>query len=98
MAERNAMILVDDIRGALSRKACIVGVGNTLLGDDGAQSLGVDHRHGLRLEARCDVAVRPTGPPAAGTQAPLGAAPPVGALTLHRAARQHEHRIHQLVV
>ncbi|MBP7603428.1 MAG: hydrogenase maturation protease [Spirochaetes bacterium] len=36
MAERNAMILVDDIRGALSRKACIVGVGNTLLGDDGA--------------------------------------------------------------
>ena len=30
------MILVDDIRGALSRKACIVGVGNTLLGDDGA--------------------------------------------------------------
>ncbi len=36
MAERNAMTLVDDIRGALSRKACIVGVGNPLLGDAGA--------------------------------------------------------------
>lgn len=30
------MSIVDDIRKALSGRACIVGMGNTLLGDDGA--------------------------------------------------------------
>jgi len=40
--KEQAVNIVDDIRSALSRKTCIVGVGNTLLGDDGAGVLLVE--------------------------------------------------------
>jgi hydrogenase maturation protease len=50
--ERKAMSMVDDIRNALSGRVCIVGMGNTLLGDDGAGVVIVEALRGAGANGR----------------------------------------------
>ncbi len=50
--ERKAISMVDDIRNALSGRVCIVGMGNTLLGDDGAGVVIVEALRGAGTNGR----------------------------------------------